>query len=259
MAKDGTNRGGAWPGAGRPRKNPEGTTEHATFTAEQLKELVDLPYVASVSSKSVSYTKEYKEIVWKEYCNGIDPMEIFANHGFNTEVLGRSRIMGFIKSLREAKEKGLKFTEGNEPYPTDAEKKYMFPAPPKLPKRGSLKNHLFHGSNTVSVGFENPRSDIFQRPYSVDKFKLLCMTSAKEKGFISRSAVVLHVVENLTLFFDQSFILWFTDTCRNYFCSVILGKLTVTFIQLCFIARFDVTPVLRLSGTRILVTPSKYL
>jgi hypothetical protein len=136
MAKDGTNRGGARPGAGRPRKNPDGTTEHASFTAEQLKAFVDSPYVASVSSKSVSYTKAFKEIVWKEYCNGIDPVEIFANHGFDTEVLGRSRIMGFIKMLREAKEKGLNFTEGSAPYPTDAEKKYTFPTPPKLPKRG---------------------------------------------------------------------------------------------------------------------------
>ena len=136
MAKDGTNRGGPRPGAGRPRKNPDGTTEHTSFTAEQLKALVDSPYVASVSSKSVSYTKAFKEIVWKEYCNGIDPMEIFANHGFDTEVLGRSRIKGFIKMLREAKEKGLNFTEGSEPYPTDAEKKYTFPTPPKLPKRG---------------------------------------------------------------------------------------------------------------------------
>ena len=38
--------------------------------------------------------------------------------------------------LREAKEKGLNFTEGSEPYPTDAEKKYTFPTPTKLPKRG---------------------------------------------------------------------------------------------------------------------------
>ena len=65
MAKDGTNRGGARPGAGRPQKNPDGTTEHATFTAEQLKELVDSSYVASVSSKSVSYTKTYKELCEK--------------------------------------------------------------------------------------------------------------------------------------------------------------------------------------------------
>ena len=71
MAKDGINRDGARPGAERPRKNLDGTTEHTSFTAEQLKALVDSPYVASVSSKSVSYTKAFKEIVWKEYCNGI--------------------------------------------------------------------------------------------------------------------------------------------------------------------------------------------
>ena len=52
MAKDGTNRGGARPGAGRPKKKQDGTTEHSTFTAEQLKELVDSPYVVSVSSKA---------------------------------------------------------------------------------------------------------------------------------------------------------------------------------------------------------------
>ncbi len=53
MAKDGTNRGGARPGAGRPRKNPDGTTEHISFTAEQLKALVDSPYVASVTYKGI--------------------------------------------------------------------------------------------------------------------------------------------------------------------------------------------------------------
>ena len=60
MAKDGTNRGGARPGAGRKKKTPEGTYEHVTFTAEQLKELTDSPYVAYVSSKTVSYTKAFK-------------------------------------------------------------------------------------------------------------------------------------------------------------------------------------------------------
>lgn len=136
MAKDGTNRGGARPGAGRKKKNLDGTYEHAVFTAEQLKELVDSPHVSSVSSKSVSYTKAFKDIAWREYCSGIDPMEIFKNHGFNVETLGRSRILGFFKLLREAREKGLEFTEGSEPYPTDAEKKYTFPTPPKMPKHG---------------------------------------------------------------------------------------------------------------------------
>ena len=41
MSEGNTNRGGARPGAGRKKKTPEGTYEHATFTADQLKELTD--------------------------------------------------------------------------------------------------------------------------------------------------------------------------------------------------------------------------
>lgn len=77
MAKDGTNRGGARPGAGRKKKTSEGTYEHTTFTAEQLKELTDSPHVAYVSSKTVSYTKAFKDAAWKRYCDGIEPVQIF--------------------------------------------------------------------------------------------------------------------------------------------------------------------------------------
>ena len=49
-----SNRGGSRPGAGRKKKNPDGTYEHAAFSAEQLKELTDSPHVAYVSSKTVS-------------------------------------------------------------------------------------------------------------------------------------------------------------------------------------------------------------
>ena len=54
-----TGHGGARPGAGRKKKTPEGTYEHVTFTAEQLKELTESPHVAYVSSKTVSYTKAF--------------------------------------------------------------------------------------------------------------------------------------------------------------------------------------------------------
>ena len=39
-----SNRGGSRPGAGRKKKNPDGTYEHAAFSAEQLKELTDSPH-----------------------------------------------------------------------------------------------------------------------------------------------------------------------------------------------------------------------
>ena len=136
MAKDGTKRGGARPGAGRKKKTVDGTYEHTTFTAEQLKELTDSPHVAYVSSKTVSYTKAFKEAAWVRYCDGADPVQIFIDAGFNIDTLGKPRILGFFKLLRSTKERGLAFTEGNDPHPTDAEKRFSFPTPPRRAKRG---------------------------------------------------------------------------------------------------------------------------
>jgi|GEM_PF-487509 hypothetical protein len=136
MAKDGTNRGGSRPGSGRKKKTPEGTYEHALFTAEQLKELTDSPHVAYVSSKTVSYTKAFKTAAWQRYCDGIDPVQIFSDAGLNVDTLGKTRILGFFKLLREAKAKGVPFTEGNDPYPSDAEQTYSFPTPPRRANRG---------------------------------------------------------------------------------------------------------------------------
>ena len=134
MAND--KRGGARPGAGRKKKNPDGTFEHATFTAEQLKELIDSPYVASVSSNSVSDTKAVKDLAWQRYCDGIDPIQIFSEAGLKLETLGRPRIRGFFKLLRQAKGRGLEFTEGNDPYPDDNEGAPPLPAPPRRANRG---------------------------------------------------------------------------------------------------------------------------
>lgn len=136
MSNEKPTRGGARPGAGRKKKTPEGTYEHATFTAEQLKVLIDSPHVASVSSKSVSYTKAFKVMAWQRYCDGITPMQIFIDAELPTEVLGKSRILGFFKLLKEAKSRGAEFTEGNEPYANDSEKEFSFPTPPRRANRG---------------------------------------------------------------------------------------------------------------------------
>jgi len=136
MAKDGTKRGGARPGAGQKKKTPEGTYEHVTFTPEQLKELLDSPHVSYVSRKSVSYTKAFKTHAWQRYCDGIDALQIFTDAGLNVTLLGRSRILGFFKMLRETKEKGLPFSEGNDPHLSDAEKKFTFPTPPRRANKG---------------------------------------------------------------------------------------------------------------------------
>jgi hypothetical protein len=61
MAKDGTNRGGARPGAGRKKKTPEGTYEHVTFTAEQLKELTDSPHVSLMYLARRFHTRKHSK------------------------------------------------------------------------------------------------------------------------------------------------------------------------------------------------------
>lgn len=99
-----SNRGGSRPGAGRKKKNPDGTYEHAAFSAEQLKELTDSPHVAYVSSKTVSYTKAFKDAAWQRYCDGVDPIQIFSEVGLNPETLGRARILGFLSFCGKQKD-----------------------------------------------------------------------------------------------------------------------------------------------------------
>ena len=128
-------RGGARPGSGRPRKNETG--EHTAFTPEQLKELMESPHVSSVSRKSVSYTLAFKELFWRRYCDGIDSVQIFHEAGLSVELLGRPRIHGFAKMLRQLKERGLPFNEGNDPHIDPPEKQFAFPIPPRKSKHAN--------------------------------------------------------------------------------------------------------------------------
>ena len=108
MAKNNNNHGGARPGAGRKKKTSEGSYEHVTFTAEQLKELIDCPHVAYVSSKTVSYTKAFKDMAWQRYCDGIDPMQIFSDAGLNVDTLERAVFLVFSNFYAKPKLKAFR-------------------------------------------------------------------------------------------------------------------------------------------------------
>jgi len=62
------------------------------FTEEQLAVLRQNPYVYSVSPGRLSLTKNFKEIFFSEYRQGISPRMILENHGFNIKVLGVRRV-----------------------------------------------------------------------------------------------------------------------------------------------------------------------
>ena len=125
--------GGSRPGAGRPRKNS--SFEHSAFTPEQLSELLQSPHISSVIRKSVSYTIAFKDLFWQRYCDGVDPIQIFADAGFNIELLGRARVFAFAKTLRHQYVRGADWREGSEPAKESGIPRVDIPIPPRGSKR----------------------------------------------------------------------------------------------------------------------------
>jgi hypothetical protein len=130
-------RGGARPGAGRPRKDSS-EYNRKVFTAQQLEELLQSPHVSYVSRSTISYTLKFKEMAWQRYCDGVDPVKIFRDAGLDPDVLGRERIKGFIDKLREQVERDISFSEGKEPRYNQPEKKFDMPIPPRRLKEKQI-------------------------------------------------------------------------------------------------------------------------
>lgn len=124
--------GGSRPGAGRPRKNS--SFEHSSLSPEQIAELLQSPHISSITKKSVSYTLAFKDLFWQRYCDGVDPIRIFVDAGFNVETLGRARILGFAKTLRNQYKRGADWSEGSEPAKESGIPRGEMPPIPKAPR-----------------------------------------------------------------------------------------------------------------------------
>lgn len=85
------------------------------FTEEQIALLKTNPYTYHVTARQIAFTKEFKEIFWTEYQNRMTPRNIFKKYGYDTDLLGMSRITGFQQSLKRETEAGLPFYEGSRP------------------------------------------------------------------------------------------------------------------------------------------------
>lgn len=69
------------------------------FTDEEVKILLENPYTATVTTSYISFTKEFKELFWTDYCNGLPAKTIFRQYGYAPELLGDSRVNGFVYNL----------------------------------------------------------------------------------------------------------------------------------------------------------------
>lgn len=85
------------------------------FTDKEVEMLRNNPYTYAVTPHILSFTKEFKELFWKEYQAGAIPRQILEQCGYPASVLGKKRIWGIahtIKSQYYSKE-GLR--EGSLP------------------------------------------------------------------------------------------------------------------------------------------------
>ena len=87
------------------------------FTEEQQSELQKNPYIQNVSSKSITYTKEFKEKFEEEYRAGKLPSQILADMGIDHHILGKKRKDSLVARMKlyELRPEGCEDTRKNNP------------------------------------------------------------------------------------------------------------------------------------------------
>lgn len=71
------------------------------FTPEQQQILRSNPYTIKVTRKNLYLSKDLKELFYKEYMSGTLPKDILQKYGYPADILGRQRIYGIAKMIRE--------------------------------------------------------------------------------------------------------------------------------------------------------------
>ena len=60
------------------------------FTQEQIEILLKNPNVESISSNTIRFTSEFKELALKKYKEGVPASQIFKDAGFDLKILGKN-------------------------------------------------------------------------------------------------------------------------------------------------------------------------
>ncbi|MCR8851149.1 hypothetical protein NQ095_22310 [Rossellomorea sp. SC111] len=72
-----------------------------SYTDFQIKELEANPHTCRVSERSISYSPAFKIKAVSEYKQGKGPSQIFIEHGFNLEMIGKDQPKRCLKRWRE--------------------------------------------------------------------------------------------------------------------------------------------------------------
>jgi hypothetical protein len=83
-----------------------------SFTPDELQEIRQNPYVKSATNNMIRFTVAFKEKFWELYQDqGQPPSQIMHSMGFDTKVLGETRISGIAQHVKEQAESDHGFTD----------------------------------------------------------------------------------------------------------------------------------------------------
>ena len=70
------------------------------FTQDHIEILLQNPNVESISSDTIRFTSEFKELALKKYKEGVPALQIFKDAGFDLNVLGKETPKTSIRNWR---------------------------------------------------------------------------------------------------------------------------------------------------------------
>lgn len=115
------------------------------FTDEQVRELEKNPYVISVTTKSVNYSEDFKELFLKDYNAGMTPINIFKKYGFDPYILGKERRKSFIKRIKMESQRLDGFKDMRKENSGRSKTKFM--TPDEIIERLQHQNHVLRQEN----------------------------------------------------------------------------------------------------------------
>ncbi len=84
---------------------------HSKFTQEQMDILRANPFTSKVDYHHIWFTLEFQNLFLARYEQGESSTEIFADLGYDIDVLGKTRVYNYPRQLYNRLEKGLQLTE----------------------------------------------------------------------------------------------------------------------------------------------------
>lgn len=82
------------------------------FTPEEILALRSNPYTFTVTEKTISFTREFKERMWEGMQKGQSKRALITEMGYDPDVLGSSRIEGIAYHIKEEANSPEGFHEG---------------------------------------------------------------------------------------------------------------------------------------------------